>query len=169
MIPFWVKWLVLAAVIGTIALAYNLHVNKLIKTAVDKAVTERDAEWRKSEQDAIAKANAAARAQEEAHGKALKALRTKYEKEVADAKSKADAAITAVHDGARLRIAAGCSSPADVPGASSGPAGSDGPAGAQFLGEADSAFLVGEAKRADEIARQLALCQATVTSDRSTP
>ncbi len=162
---YW-KWIALAAFIGALAVAYNVHVDKLIHTAVTKAVTERDGEWRKSEAEAIAKADAVARATEEAHATALKALRTKYEKEVADGKAKADAAIASVHAGYRLRIDAGCSGAGNDPQTPAAATGSDGPAGSGFLNEADSAFLLGEAKRADAVVNELHICQATVIEDR---
>ena len=161
------KWIALAVVLGFLTIAYNVRVNGLIKAEVTKAVTERDSAWREAEKAAIAKADKAAREAEAAQAVKLAKIQADYQKEKANAQ-KADAArVAAVRAGSRLRIATGCTGAADVPGTTVPAAGSDAPAAAQFLGESDSAFLIGEAARADEIVRTLTACQAVITSDRS--
>lgn len=162
---YW-KWIAAAAVIAALTIAYNVHVNRLIDKAVVKAVTERDAEWRASEEEAIQAAKERARAEEAGHKTALDAIAAQHEKEMNDANKKLAALNASVRAGARLRIASGCTSSGNASDAAS-PAGvGDGKAGAQFLGEADSAFLIGEAARADAIVRQLTQCQAVVIEDR---
>jgi Bacteriophage Rz lysis protein len=101
---------------------------------------------------------------ETAQSKAFQDLTAEHDKE----KARADQAVTdrlaAIRGGARLR--ANCSSSPDVPSTANSTPGSDGSPKAGFLGEADSAFLVGEAARADEVVRELQLCQATLTQER---
>lgn len=155
-----------AALIGVVALFYNLHVDKLIRVAVTKAVTQRDGEWRKSEEAAIEAARKKAQATEAAHAKDLDEIEKKHRKEMEDATKQADARIASVHAGYRLRISAGCTGAGNGAQVAAAAPGSDGTAGAQFLSEADSAFLIGEAKRADDIVRQLRICQETIDSDR---
>lgn len=165
LLAYW-KWIVAAALIAALSIAYNVHVDRLIDKAVVKAVTARDAEWRKAESDAITAARNAAKEIEARHVKDLADLGAIYEREMLSANKQVDARIASVHAGYRLRVTSGCTSAGNDSKAATAPTGSDGAAGAQFLGEADSAFLTGEAKRADDIVRQLHLCQATVISDR---
>lgn len=158
--------LLVAAAVAALSYAYNSHVDRLIDEAVTKAVTTTNANWEKAEQVAIAKAHAEAAAKEAEQAKAFASLQTDYQKEKDRADQADSARLAAIHNGSRLRIPSGCSSSPNVPNPPTSSAGSNGPPAAQFLGEADSAFLVGEAKRADEIVRQLNLCQATLTSER---
>lgn len=157
------------AILGLVAALVGWHYTDraiAVHNAVTKAVAERDDVWKKSEQDAIAKARAEAAAKDAEQAKAFAALKDDYEKEK-DRADKADSArLAAVRAGARLRIPAGCSSAANVSSPAAAAAGSNDSPAAQFLGEADSAFLVGEAARADEVVRQLTLCQATLTRER---
>lgn len=163
---YW-KWIALAAVLAALTIGYNVHVNGLIKDAVTEAVTERDGEWRKSEKAAVDAAIADARAKEAKQAAEFAALKVEYDKEKANAQKANAARVAAVRAGSRLRIPSGCTGAADVPGPSNSTAGSAPAAAAQFLGEADSAFLIGEAARADEVVRQLTACQSVITSDRS--
>ncbi len=165
---YW-KWIAAAALIAALTIAYNVHVNGLIHKAVDKAVLERDDQWRDKEQEAIDKAKAAAKATEAAHAKELGTIRTKYQKEVADAKSKKDRDV----DGARsgdlsLRVPSGCPSAANVSGAATGPSRGDGPSTVELPRET-TASLYSLANDADAVADQLRACQTVTQSDRSNP
>lgn len=164
-LAYW-KWFAAAAVIGVLTIAYNLHVNGLIKAEVTKAVTERDTEWRKSEQKAVDAAIASAKMKEAKQSADFKAIEANYEKEKANAQKAADARVAAVRAGSRLRVSSGCTGAANVPGPATSPAGSPAPAAAQFLNESDSAFLLGEAARADEITRTLNTCQTILKTER---
>lgn len=165
---YW-KWIVGAILVASLVGYYNVHVNRLVKEAVTVAVTERDASWREAETKAVNAAKAEARAKEASQAKDFAALQKRFEQEKANA-DKADAArIAAVRAGSRLRISSGCTGAANVPSSASPAAGSDAPPAAQFLGEADSAFLIGEARRADKIVEQLNLCQSTLQSERKSP
>ncbi len=165
---YW-KWIAAAALIAALTIAYNLHVNGLIHKAVDRAVLERDDQWRSKEQEAIEKAKAEAKATEEAHAKALGVIQTKYQKEIADAKSQRDRDVANARSGSlSLRVPARCPSAADVSGAASPAPGGDGSATVELPRET-TASLFSIANDANAVADQLRACQAVIQSDRSIP
>ena len=167
---YW-KYIAAAAVIGLGAIWYNAHVNGLIKTAVDKAVIERDAQWRDSEAKAIAKSKAIAALVEQAHQQSLAAIQTKYQQEITNGKAQAARDVANARSGAlKLRFATTLSpSCPNVPGAAPAPSGSDAtPASAELSAEATGA-LYSLANDADDVAARLRSCQAIVLSDRQQP
>ncbi len=169
MIPIWVKLAVLGFIVAAIATTYNVHVNGLIHRAVDKAVLERDDQWRGKEQEAIDKAKATAKATEAAHAKELGGIRTKYQKEVADAKSKHDRDVDNARAGdLSLRVPSSCPSAADVSGAAAGSARGNGSSTVELPREI-TASLYSLANDADSVADQLRACQTVTQSDRSNP
>ena len=162
---YW-KYIAAAAVIGLGTIWYNAHVDGLIHAAVTKAVTERDADWRASEARAVQAEKDKAALKEKDQAQKFAALQGDFTKEKTRADQAESARLAAVRAGSRLRIATGCTSTADVPGAATPAPGSNAPPAAQFLGESDSAFLIGEAVRANKIVRQLNLCQSTLLAER---
>ncbi len=163
---YW-KYLVAAAIVATLAVAYNWHVDKLIDTAVTKAVTERDGEWRKSEAKAIADADSRARAVEAKHAQDLQQLRGRYQRDIANAKVQHDKDVASANSGdLQLRIpAALCGSSGDGAKVAGSSSGSDGPETIQ-LPPTLTGDLFALADDADAIADQLTACQAVITSDR---
>ncbi len=165
---YW-KWIAAAALLAALTIGYQVHVHHLISAAVDKAVLERDDQWRAKETEAIDKAKAAAKATEAAHAKELGGIRTKYQKEVADAKSKHDSDVANARSGdLGLRVPSNCPSAADVSGAAAGSARGDGSSTVELPRET-TASLYSLANDANAVADQLRACQAVIQSDRSNP
>lgn len=163
---YW-KPLLAAIVIGLLTLLYNVHVNGLIKTAVDKAVVENNQAWQKSEQAAIAKAQSEAQATAEAHQKDLADIAAKHQKDLANAKLQHDKDVADARSGAlRLRLAvASCAGSSSVQ-APAGPAsGGNDPSSAELSSEATGA-LYSLADDADAVSSQLSACQQVILSDR---
>lgn len=166
---YW-KYLAAAALIGLLTIAYNVHVDGLIKVEVTKAVLERDASWRDSEAKAIAKSRADAQVVEEAQQMAIAAINAQHQKEITDGKAQSARDVAAARSGAlRLRIPApSCSSTADVSGA----AGGGNPSAAtEALPSGLTERLLGLANAADDNIDALNSCWQIVASDRkiSTP
>ncbi len=165
---YW-KWIAAAALIAALTIAYNVHVNGLIHKAVDKAVLERDDQWRGKEQEAIDKAKAAAKATEAAHAKELGVIQTKYHKEIADAKTQRDRDVANARSGSlSLRVPSRCPSAADVSGAPNAAGRGDGAQTVELPREV-TASLFSIANDANAVADQLRACQAVIQSDRGTP
>lgn len=161
---YW-KYLAAAAAIAALTLLYNVHVDGLIKTAVDKAVIERDGKWQASEQAAIAKSRAEAQAKEAAHAKDLETINHQHQQDIANAKLKHDKDVADARSGAlRLRLpSAVCASRGDVPGApgSANPASETTALPARLTGR-----LFGSADDADDNIDELNTCWQIVASDR---
>jgi prophage endopeptidase len=107
---------------------------------------------------------------EQEKAEALSKVSAGYQKGLKDGESKKSAALDDLQSGAlRLRVnLAGCEAIGSATAkAAAGSVRRDGGAATGFLGQADSAFLVAEANRADDIARQLTACQAVVRADRT--
>lgn len=163
------RWSVIAALLAAVAFAVCWHER-------DVGWAERDVSAKK-EMDglqtalkgAVAQSQANAKRKEKSDAVAFAGLQDEYLKVLAVANQATNERDAAIRAGARLRIPSGCSGGADVPGSTATAPGSNGSAGAQFLGEADSAFLTGEAARADQVVRQLTLCQFTLNAERKSP
>ena len=119
---------------------------------------------------ALQEASDRERAKEQESARKLSAASKAYQKGLANAETAKLRALDAVHTGAlklRLTESAGC----EVGGSGTGTiaasaGGRDGGETGQFLGQADSAFLVALASEADQVTLQLSACQEVVRSDR---
>ena len=110
------------------------------------------------------------REKEQALAGASAAVSKKYQKELANHETTKLAALAAVDAGTlRLRLTDSAECKADRSSAAKTAAtagGRDGAAEGRFLGKADSAFLIAEASRANEIVGQLTACQDLLESER---
>ncbi len=154
-----------ALLVAFVAYVYNAHVDKLIDVATAKAVAERDTVWRTSEQQAVAKANAAKVAEESAHQQQLAAIEAQHLKDLANAKTQHDKDVAAARNGAlRLRV------PASVCGDSgnvSSPPGGQSPAGSYVeLPRSLVERLFGLADDADALTANYNACLQVIQSDR---
>ncbi len=127
-----------------------------------------DAAATKAANDRIRTLEQSARDTEAKHGQAVNAITTNLRKGNADGLAQKDAVIAGLRAGtAKLWVATSCPAAGDrsatgTPEQSS--ARTDGAGNAGFLGEADAAFLVTEASRADAAARKVTALQALVTA-----
>jgi hypothetical protein len=142
------------------------------------------AEWTEQQNSDLRTANQAidaahkkAREQEARSAQKVAAVSTAYQKDLANANRAKDLAMAALRSGALvLRDPGAASGQADAGGtcqAATGPTRSDGgtpgqlpAASAGFLSQRASEFLIGLAGEADQLAGQLAGCQAVVRADR---
>lgn len=109
---------------------------------------------------ATAKAETAARESERKQAAAILAATDKLTKENDHARETV-AALTADLRSGALKLRERFTCPARVPGAAASPGVGDEAAAGGLSGE-DAEFLVSEASRADEVARQLTACQAII-------
>ena len=110
-----------------------------------------------------------ARKTEQDQAKVIAAISTDYQEQIRNANTIHSADIAAVRSGLiRLRdhSASKNTCPDRVPETPSAPRGRDGQEGAD-LSKPATEFLLGLARDADDIARQLAACQAVIVSDRT--
>lgn len=147
--------------------AWGKHVGtKDGKAALDSAIATLDAEHSK----ALASAVQAARTQEQQAAADQAAITSKLIEDLRHEKQNADATVAGLRAGAvqlRDRFTCADASPrGGVPSTSTSAAGSDATA-ARGLQPEDAEFLVRESSRADQVAQQLAACQAVIQSDRS--
>lgn len=123
------------------------------KAAYDRQLADREAQARTVEQEAVARVNDI---EKKRHDEA-EAAQAAYDRLLEDYR----------HGAVRLRDRFTCPAAASVPAAASGTAGSQ-PAQGGGLQPEDVRFLVSEAKRADEVTRQLSACQVILQADRDT-
>ncbi len=171
------------AILGLIvAIGYGIknYLDGVDAKAYKRGKDECTAAYAQRDNQALREANAeiqrlqnAARAAEQQHAQDLAAIAAQRSKEKADAEDRRKRDIAAARDGSlRLRdpgAAAGCPAPSGLglrppPGAGAGRG--DGPAPGQLSGAATE-FLLELVNDADDVARQLASCQAVVTKDRA--
>lgn len=175
-------WPELVGVLVVIALvfAWTQYTAKLEKAGYDRGVKDTKSEYalRDNEQlkAALAAQSAAEKRANEAEAKAAAAqtlATTNYQKGVKDGTDKTNARLAAVDAGTlRLRDPAGkttsCAALGDSVGktqAAAPASGSDGQTGSELSGAA-SQFLLRLTGEADQLARQLALAQDVIISDR---
>lgn len=171
-VPTWAKALgIVAIALGIIygISAYNGWLINVGKTAERAEWLKRDNAELTAAKTRIKTLEDEARAKEHAHGLAMVAASTQYQKDLSHEKATKDGVIADLRSGARrLRIelaaakATGGSSAAQV---GAGPGRCDGQTTAE-LSESAAEFLVGLASEADEVVHQLTACQAVVTADR---
>jgi hypothetical protein len=130
--------------------------------------------WQERENTQLAEANAKiielnlkARTEEREHADRLAAVSIKYQEDIRNEKRKAAVVIADLRAGIiRLRDPAAVQARGSGTGETSATSGRrDGHAGGELSPEL-AEFLVAEASRADEVARQLDACQAVVRADR---
>jgi len=156
-------------VISLLTILYQVHVDGLIKVAVDKAVIERDTQWRASEAKAIAQAKAAAAIDFDKREQDLKSIINQQAKDANDAKTQHDKDVAAARSGAlKLRFATtigGCPALPSGDGASvSGSVTNPTTQSAELSPEATSA-LYSIADDADALVADDNACWAIVASD----
>lgn len=124
-------WKYIAAMLMVMAVVtwYNVHVDGLIKEAVDKAVITRDGQWRDQEAKAIAKAKADALVSEADQRATLEKQNQDLQRRLKDAKTIHDRDVADARRGAiQLRFSTSlCPSPTNVPNPT-GPGTTPGPA-----------------------------------------
>lgn len=160
---YW-KYVVAMLVVIAVVWVYNAHVDGLIKAAVDKAVLERDGQWRDEEAKALAKAKADASAQEAAQRASLEAKNRDLERRLKDAKTIHDRDVANARAGAlKLRFSTAlCPSTPNVPSTA-------GPGAAPRTTTIDlppeiTANLYSLADGADEVEEQLQGCWDKIDS-----
>ena len=161
------RYLIIAALVVSAAFAAGWHERNVGWNERDvqakQEIVSLNKSWVDAEAAAIGKAKADAKAKEDLQAKKFLTLQSDYQKEHARA-NKADTDRAAA---VRLRLTTSiCPSSPNLPDATATAAGSDGATGGEFLGSVDSAFLKSEAIRANEVVRELTLCQSTLISER---
>ena len=152
-IPWW-----LYVAIGLVVYHFGaLHV------AASRATEECNAAWQKKIAAAQSASEEAAKRIEQAHAAALADLDTKYQQELKDANDQKDRDVAAARAG-RI-VLRYIPAPAKLPDPPASPGGGDDPKGAELPPEV-TASLYALADDADQVAKQLASCQAVVEADR---
>jgi len=164
-------WLILG--VGFVWLASLVGVGRWQNTV---GHTAEKAYWLSKETKELKQANAKiieltneARAREQAYAGVLAAVTTDYERKLTDGKKQRDADVAAAHNGTfKLRFdraSPTCPSPSGPAQTPSAPGGRDGTETVELPGPiaADLLALVNDA---DQVADQLAACQAIVNIDR---
>lgn len=129
----------------------------------------RDSEAAQKNLAKIRELSEAVRSKEQQKAEELAKVSESYQRELAQNEARKNALLDDVVSG-RIRLYVNTRKDGD----SGKPAGEtaatacrcDGREEGGFLGQADTAFLVGEASRADQVAKQLGACQAVVRKDR---
>lgn len=169
----WLYILIACAVVGGSGYLYG---------RTDGAKLER-VEWQAKENDALKKATARlaeltaeATKKEREHADALAAVSGHYQGELKNERAKKDRVIAGLRAGTvRLFDPNGKCSGIGIalPETGPGPSGRDAAGGGNLPGSSvailssnASEFLIGEASRADEVAKQLTACQGIVRADR---
>lgn len=171
-VPTWAKALGIVAIALGIIYAISAYNGWLINVGK----TAERAEWLKRENAELVAAKARiktledeARAQEHAHGQAMVAASTQYQKDLSHEQATKDGVIADLRAGTRrLRIelaAAKATGGSGAAQAGAGPGRCDGPATAE-LSQSAAEFLVDLASEADTVVHQLTACQAVVVADR---
>lgn len=169
--------IVILGLIGGIAYQVKSTIADADKHGYDRGVEETTAAYAKRDNAALAAANIrinelqeAARKREREHAAQLNDISGQYQQEVGNANRKVADLTRRVRAGdLRLRdpgaVCAAQGGGGRVPEASGSAGGRDGGTGTE-LSAATAEFLISEANRADDVARQLAACQAVVRADR---
>lgn len=170
----WLILIVLAVVVAAGWVAYE----RIDGRGYARGKSETEAGYAKRDNDALVKANQriqelqdAARAKEREHAAQLTAINDQYQRDKAREIANRDRVIAGLRDGTTRLYVQLAGEAADrcrggMPETAAGGGGNTGTGRTGILGEADSAFLINEANRADRIAGKLKACQAIVRSDR---
>lgn len=137
--------------------------------SVHVAYLQRDNEAAQKNLAKIRELSQAVRSKEQQKAEELAKVSQNYQRELAQNEARKNALLDDVVSG-RIRLYVNTRKDGD----SGKPAGEttatacrcDGREEGGFLGQADTAFLVGEASRADQVAKQLGACQAVARKDR---
>lgn len=150
---------------ATIAVVAAIWLTKTVSFNAGVDVT--NAEWQARFDRANAEADRKAREAEQAHVNEVDRIAQNLIEERNRGFQERDQVIADLRAGAlRLRPRFQCPARQQAAPAGTAAAGSDGGAQAGLSG-ADAEFLVREASRADEVARQLTACQAVIRADRA--
>lgn len=110
------------------------------------------------------------RAKEQKAAREGQLIAKRHQEKVANVESSKLTALAALHDGTlRLRLtdSSGCETNGSAGSETAGTGrGDHGRTEGRFFGNADAAFLISEASRADAAVNQLSACQALVRADR---